>query len=68
MKEKIERALFEARPYIEYYEELKRKVEEIGSKVQDEASFIQLVEEEIKSSREPFKTDLRIFLQKFSSL
>ncbi|MCA6214525.1 MAG: hypothetical protein PWP49_1828 [Thermococcaceae archaeon] len=68
MKEKIERALFEARPYIEYYEELKRKVEEIGSKVQDEASFIQLVEEEIKSSREPFKTDLKIFLQKFSSL
>ena len=68
MKEKIERALFEARPYIEYYEELKKKVEEISSKAQDEASLVKALEEEIKNAQEPFKTDLRIFLQKFSSL
>lgn len=68
MKEKIERALFEVRPYIEYYEELKKKVEEISSKAQDEVSFVESLEEEIRNSQEPFKTDLRIFLQKFSSL
>ncbi|RKX49841.1 MAG: hypothetical protein DRP38_02160, partial [Thermotogae bacterium] len=65
MKEKIERALFEARPYIEYYEELKKKVEEISSKAQDEEAFVRALEEEIKNTREPFKTDLKIFLQKF---
>lgn len=67
MEEKIEQALFEVRPYIEYYEELKKKVEEIASITGEEDLFIKLLEEEIKKSEEPFKTDLRIFLQKFTS-
>ncbi|RLF80547.1 hypothetical protein DRN44_07080 [Thermococci archaeon] len=67
MEEKIEQALFEVRPYIEYYEELKKKVKEIASTTSEENLFIKLLEEEIKKSEEPFKTDLRIFLQKFTS-
>lgn len=66
--EKIEKALFEARPYVEYFEELKTKVEEIYSMASDDEEFKTLIEGEIAEAREPFKTDLRIFLQKFEAL
>ncbi|MCD6559030.1 MAG: hypothetical protein J7K57_04045 [Palaeococcus sp.] len=68
MNEKIERALFEARPYVEYFEELKAKIEEISSKASNDKEFKTLVEKEITLAKEPFKTDLRIFLQKFEVL
>ncbi|AIF68953.1 hypothetical protein PAP_02625 [Palaeococcus pacificus DY20341] len=67
MNEKIEKALFEARPYVEYFEELKTKVNELYSKASDDKEFKALIEEEISKAKEPFKTDLRIFLQKFEA-
>ncbi|NJE26796.1 hypothetical protein E3E22_09260 [Thermococcus sp. MV5] len=68
MIEKIEKALFETRPYIEYYEKLEKKIREVSSIAQDEESFIKLLEKEIQNTEEPFKTDLKIFLQKFMSI
>lgn len=65
---KIEDALFEARPYVEYFDELKKTVEKINEMAKSEEEFKRLIEEEIRKAQEPFKTDLRIFLQKFEAL
>ncbi|WP_048149046.1 hypothetical protein [Palaeococcus ferrophilus] len=68
MSEKLEKALFEARPYVEYFDELKDKVYELYLKAPDEEAFLRLLEEEMGNAREPFRTDLRIFIQKFEVL
>ncbi|ASJ08767.1 hypothetical protein A3L11_05820 [Thermococcus siculi] len=65
---KLEDALFEARPYVEYYDRLKNLVERLWEESTDEENFIQLVNEELERAEEPFRTDLRIFLQKFEAL
>ncbi|NJE75537.1 hypothetical protein [Thermococcus sp. ES12] len=65
---KLEEALFEARPYVEYYERLESLVRQLWKEATDEKNFLQLLKEEIERAEEPFKTDLRIFLQKFEGL
>ena len=65
---KIEEALFEARPYVEYWNRLKEVVENLWEEAGGEEGFVQLITEEIEKADEPFKTDLRIFLQKFEAL
>ncbi|WP_456397062.1 hypothetical protein [Thermococcus sp.] len=68
LKKRIEDALFEARPYLEYFDELREKIEELEKKATDAEAFLLLLNEEIEAAREPFKTDLRIFLQKFGGI
>jgi hypothetical protein len=63
LKKKIEEALFEARPYVEYWDRLRELIESLPK--EDEEEFLNLLEEKIEETPEPFKTDLRIFLQKF---
>ena len=63
--EKLERALFEARPYVEYWDKLENLVRRLWEEATDEENFLQLLNEELQRAEEPFKTDLRIFLQKF---
>ncbi|ASJ14427.1 hypothetical protein [Thermococcus radiotolerans] len=65
---KLEEALFEARPYAEYYERLENLVKRLWDESVDEKDFLQRLREEIERAEEPFKTDLRIFLQKFEAL
>ena len=67
-EEKLERALFEARPYVEYWDRLENLVRRLWEEATDEENFLQLLNEELQRSEEPFKTDLRIFLQKFEAL
>ncbi|GAB6135929.1 hypothetical protein JCM16307_14780 [Thermococcus prieurii] len=66
--ERLERALFEARPYVEYWERLENLVRELWNEATDEKNFLQLLNEEFQRAEEPFRTDLKIFLQKFESL
>ena len=68
LEKKIEEALFEARPYVEYFDKLKETTNKLKEKAADEREFRKLLEEEITKAQEPFKTDLRIFLQKFEAL
>ena len=65
---KIEDALFEARPYVEYWDRLKELVEKLWNEAGSEGEFVNRIREEMERAEEPFKTDLRIFLQKFESL
>lgn len=65
---KIEDALFEARPYVEYYDRLEELVRKLWKKAESEEAFIKMLEGELQRSEEPFKTDIRIFLQKFTAL
>ncbi|SEW10173.1 hypothetical protein [Thermococcus thioreducens] len=65
---KLKEALFEARPYVEYYERLENLVKRLWEESTDEANFLRLLNEEIERAEEPFRTDLRIFLQKFEAL
>ncbi|WP_297519055.1 hypothetical protein [Thermococcus sp.] len=64
---KIEDALFETRPYVEYWDRLKELVEKLWNEAGSEEEFIKRIKEEMAKAEEPFKTDLRIFLQKFES-
>ncbi|WP_010477247.1 hypothetical protein [Thermococcus zilligii] len=64
----IEEALFEARPYVEYYDRLKSLVRNLWGKSGDMGEFLRLLNEELKRAEEPFKTDIRIFLQKLEAL
>ncbi|ANF23006.1 hypothetical protein [Thermococcus piezophilus] len=68
MSSKLEEVLFEVRPYIEYYDRLKELVETLWEEATTEENFIELLNAEINRAEEPFKTDLRIFLQKFEVL
>lgn len=68
LKKRIEDALFEARPYLEYFDELREKIEELEKRATDAEAFLFLLCKEIESAKEPFKTDLRIFLQKFEGV
>ncbi|NJE84793.1 hypothetical protein E3E23_02920 [Thermococcus sp. CX2] len=68
MSSKLEKALFEVRPYVEYYDRLKELVEKLWEEATTEENFIELLNAEINRAEEPFKTDLRIFLQKFEVL
>jgi hypothetical protein len=65
---RLEEALFEARPYVEYYDRLRELVLELWERAGDEEHFLRLLDEELSRSEEPFRTDLRIFLQKFEAL
>ncbi|ASJ06714.1 hypothetical protein [Thermococcus pacificus] len=65
---KVDDALFEARPYVEYWDRLKELVEKLWDEVESEEEFIKRIMEEMEKAEEPFKTDLRIFLQKFEVL
>nr|6NS8_A Chain A, Uncharacterized protein [Pyrococcus furiosus COM1] len=62
VKEKLEKALIEVRPYVEYYNELKALVSKISSSVNDLEEAIVVLREEEKKASEPFKTDIRILL------
>ncbi|NJD99099.1 hypothetical protein E3E26_04785 [Thermococcus sp. LS1] len=68
MSDKINEALFEARPYVEYYERLENLVKGLWAKAATEENFLRLLNEELERAEEPFRTDLRIFLQKFEAL
>ncbi|AHF79711.1 hypothetical protein [Thermococcus paralvinellae] len=68
LEKKIKDALFEARPYVEYFDKLKETINGLKEKTADEKEFKKLLEEKIAKAQEPFKTDLRIFLQKFEAL
>ncbi|WP_457742554.1 hypothetical protein [Thermococcus sp.] len=65
---KLEEALFEARPYIENWDRLEKLVRELWDESTSEENFFQLLDEEIQRAEEPFRTDLKIFLQKFEAL
>ena len=68
LEKKIEQAMFEARPYVEYFDKLKEILNDLKEKTADEKEFRKLLEKEIFKAQEPFKTDLKIFLQKFEAL
>ncbi|WP_297550211.1 hypothetical protein [Thermococcus sp.] len=65
---KLEEALFEARPYVEYWDRLEKLVKELWEESENEEEFIERLKEELQRAEEPFKTDLRIFLQKFEAI
>ncbi len=65
---KVEDALFEARPYVEYWDKLKELVERLWNETGSKEEFLKRIKEEMEKAEEPFKTDLRIFLQKFEAL
>ncbi len=65
---KLEEALFEARPYVEYWDRLEKLVKELWEESENEEEFIERLKEELQRAEEPFKTDLRIFLQKFEAV
>ena len=67
-REIIDEALFEARPYVEYWDRLKELVETLWGEATDKENFVKLLQEEMERAKEPFKTDLKIFLQKFTAL
>jgi hypothetical protein len=68
IKRLVEDALFDVRPYVEYYDRLRNLVERLWEESTDEENFLQLLNEELERVGEPFKTDLRIFIQKFEAL
>jgi len=67
-EEKLKQALFEVRPYVEYWDRLEALVRELWKEATDEENFLQLLNEEMERAEEPFKTDLKIFIQKFEAL
>ncbi len=68
LRDIVEEALFEARPYVEYYDRLKREVFSLLRDASSLEELISKVEAAVLEAEEPFKTDLRIFLQKLESL
>ncbi len=68
LKKRVEEALFEARPYLEYFDELKDTIEKLLAESGSADEFRMLLDKEIENAVEPFRTDLRIFLQKFEGL
>ena len=65
--ERLERALFDARPYVEYWDRLENIVKRLWEEATDEENFLQLLNEELQRAEEPFRTDLKIFIQKFEA-
>ncbi len=68
IEEIVSEALFEARPYVEDYEKLRSKVFEVVGKVKTRKELREALTSLIENEQEPFKTDLRIFLQKMEAL
>ncbi|MCD6523903.1 MAG: hypothetical protein J7K48_02745 [Thermococcus sp.] len=68
LRDIVEEALFEARPYVEYYDRLRGEVFSLLRDVNSLEELISKVEAAVLEAEEPFKTDLRIFLQKLESL
>ncbi len=64
----VEEALFESRPYVEYWDRLKGLVDQLLKESTSLDNLIDLLNEEMERAEEPFKTDIRIFLQKLESL
>ncbi|WP_456367325.1 hypothetical protein [Thermococcus sp.] len=61
----LEESLFETRPYVEYWDELKKLVEKLWKEASNREEFIRRLEDEMRKAKEPFKTDIKIFIQKF---
>ncbi|ACS34299.1 hypothetical protein [Thermococcus gammatolerans] len=68
LKNTVEEALFEARPYVEYYDRLRELVLGLLNESGDAESLRKRLEDEIARADEPFKTDLKIFLQKLEAM
>jgi len=68
LKNTVEEALFEARPYVEYYDRLRELVLGLLNESGDAESLRKRLEDEIAKADEPFKTDLKIFLQKLEAM
>ena len=64
----VEEALFEARPYVEYPDRLRELVLGLLDGAESVEDLKKRLEEEIARADEPFKTDLRIFLQKLEAV
>jgi len=67
-RDKLEEVLFEVRPYVEYWDRLKELVERLWAESKNEEEFLRRLREEMERAEEPFRTDLRIFIQKFEAL
>ncbi|WP_456365833.1 hypothetical protein [Thermococcus sp.] len=68
LRELVEEALFEARPYVEYYDRLRDEIMPLLKAVSDVEELRLRIEEIGRGAGEPFRTDIRIFLQKLDSL
>ncbi|NPA47865.1 MAG: hypothetical protein GXO14_04390 [Thermococci archaeon] len=68
LDETVETALFEARPYVENYEKLKEEVLKVKSRARSFEELVKMLEELASSLDEPFRTDVRIFLQKLETV
>jgi hypothetical protein len=64
IKRLVEDALFDVRPYVEYYDELRKLVESLLEECSDLESFMKKLEEKAVREGEPFKTDIKILLQR----
>ncbi|WP_048146474.1 hypothetical protein [Pyrococcus abyssi] len=64
----IEEVLMDVRPYIEYYGRLKELVERIAKEASSIDDLIARLKAEEERTEEPFKTDLRILINKLESL
>ena len=67
IKRLVEDALFDARPYVEYYDELQKLVESLIKDCPDIESLVGKLEEKAETEAEPFKTDIKIFLQRLEA-
>jgi len=66
----VREALFEVRPYVEDYEKLKATVNNVlGSGGSESLERLkEILKLKIKDESEPFKTDLKILLQKIEAM
>ncbi|ASJ02419.1 hypothetical protein A3L09_03700 [Thermococcus profundus] len=67
-RELVEEALFEARPYVEYSDRLRSVILSALKETGDVEELKARIESLMEKESEPFKTDLRIFLQKLEGL
>ncbi|NJF24916.1 hypothetical protein E3E29_04450 [Thermococcus sp. Bubb.Bath] len=67
IKRLIEDALFDVRPYVEYYDELRKLVESLLGECPDVESLMEKLEEKAATEGEPFKTDIKILLQRLEA-
>ncbi len=67
IKKLVEDALFDVRPYVEYYDELRELIESLTEDCPDVESLRQKLEEKAETEAEPFKTDIKILLQRLEA-
>ncbi|AEH25158.1 hypothetical protein [Pyrococcus yayanosii] len=68
LKALVEEALFDVRPYVEYYNRLRELVLGLLSEVNGVEALIARLEEEASRVKEPFRTDIRILTMKLRGL